>query len=103
MLVLDVVYGIWSSMNPVMLAQSWRKLLPDLEEDDFQGFPNKTITKSKISEMVYAMRSSENVNKDNAKEWLQSGKCEMGFQDLTDTDTANNSMRQNKEGRKDET
>jgi hypothetical protein len=43
MMALDVIYGelwSWSSVNPVTLVQSWRKLLPDLEEDDLQGFYN---------------------------------------------------------------
>jgi hypothetical protein len=41
MMVLDAIYGIsqaWSSVNPVMLVQSQRKLLPDIEEEDLQGF-----------------------------------------------------------------
>jgi hypothetical protein len=44
MMVLDATYGIsqaWSSVNPVMLVRLWRKLLPDLEEDDLQSVPNK--------------------------------------------------------------
>jgi hypothetical protein len=36
--------------------------------------------------MVLAMRSFENVNKDNAEEWLKSDMCELGFQYLTDMD-----------------
>jgi hypothetical protein len=31
----------WSFMNPVTLVRLQKKLLPDLEEDDLQGFPNK--------------------------------------------------------------
>jgi hypothetical protein len=38
----------WSSMNPVMLVQSWRKLLPDQESDDLQSFPNEEITSLKF-------------------------------------------------------
>jgi hypothetical protein len=44
MTVLDAVYGVsrgWSSMNPVTLVRSWRKLIPNLEEDDLQGFSNE--------------------------------------------------------------
>jgi hypothetical protein len=33
------------------------------------------------------MRSFENIDKDNVKEWLQSDACELGFQHMTDTDT----------------
>jgi hypothetical protein len=43
MMALNAVYAIlqaWSSVNPETLVQSWRKLLPNLE-DDLQGFPNK--------------------------------------------------------------
>jgi hypothetical protein len=37
----------------------WRKLLPDLEEENMQGFPNEQISKSEILDMVCAMRSFE--------------------------------------------
>jgi hypothetical protein len=54
----------WASVNPIMLDQSCRKLLWDLE-DDFQGFLNEEIMKSKILDMVCAMKSFQNMNKDN--------------------------------------
>jgi hypothetical protein len=44
-IMLDAIYGVsqaWFSVNPVMLVQLWRKLLPDLDEDDLQGFSNKS-------------------------------------------------------------
>jgi hypothetical protein len=69
-MVLDPIYGVswaWSSMNPVMLVQSWRKLLADLEEDDLHGFPNEEISKYKILDIVCAIRSSENINKETLK------------------------------------
>jgi hypothetical protein len=50
MMMLDVIYGesqAWSSMNPVTLVQSWRKLIPD-REDDLQGFPNEKIKNLKF-------------------------------------------------------
>jgi hypothetical protein len=71
MTVSNVIYSVsraWSSVNPVVLVGSCRKLLPDLEEDDLQGFPNKEISKSKIIDMVCTMRSFENIDKDNVKE-----------------------------------
>jgi hypothetical protein len=43
-MVLDAIYRVSRarySVNPVMLVCSWRKLLPDLEKDDMQGFLNK--------------------------------------------------------------
>jgi hypothetical protein len=72
-MVLDTIYGMswaWSSVILVTLIQSWRKLLPDLEDDDFQGFPNKETSKSENLDIVCAMKSYENTNKDNVKEWL---------------------------------
>jgi hypothetical protein len=70
MMVLDVIYGIswaWSCVNPVTLIRSWRKLLPDQEEDDLQGFPDEEIGKSKILDMMCAVRSFGNVNEDNVE------------------------------------
>jgi hypothetical protein len=60
MMVVDAIYSVsqaWSFVNPVMLVQSWRKLLSVLEDDDFQGFPGEEISKSEILDMVCAMRS----------------------------------------------
>lgn len=50
----DAVYCVseeCSSRNPVMVVQS-RKILPDLEEDSLQGFPNKEISKYEILNMA---------------------------------------------------
>jgi hypothetical protein len=57
----------WSSMNPVMLVPSWKKPVPNLEEDNLQHFPNKEISKSEILDMVCVMRSLKNGDKDNIK------------------------------------
>jgi hypothetical protein len=45
----------------------WTELLSDLEDDDLLGFPNKEISKSVILDMVCAMRSFENINKEMLK------------------------------------
>jgi hypothetical protein len=85
MTVLAAIFGLsqaWSSINPVTLVQSWRKFLPDLEYG-LQGFPNKEISKSKILDMVCAMKSCENVYVSDAEEWLQSNVCERVFQHMT--------------------
>jgi hypothetical protein len=79
-----------------MLFQSWRKL-PDLEEDDFQGIPNEEISKSEILDMVCAMRSFENIDKDNVVEWLQSNARDLGFQHMTDTHIVNAAVKQKEE------
>jgi hypothetical protein len=76
MLQLDAIYGIsraQSSVNPVTLVQSWRKLLPDLDDDDddLQGFPNEESSKSEILDMVCAIINFENINEDNTEERLQ--------------------------------
>jgi hypothetical protein len=79
-MVLDAINGAsqaWSSMNPGMLVRSWRKLLPDPDDDDLQGFPNEETSKSKILDILCAMRSFENINKKKkkVKELLQSDVC----------------------------
>jgi hypothetical protein len=35
--------------------------------------------------IVCAMRSFENINKDNVEEWLQSDACDLCFQHMTET------------------
>jgi hypothetical protein len=68
-MLLDAIYGIyaWSSVNPVMLVLSWRKLVPDLEEGNLQHFPKEEISESEILDTVCAMRSFKNINKDSIK------------------------------------
>jgi hypothetical protein len=44
------------------MVRSWRKLLPDLEDDDLQGFPDEEISKSEILDTVCAVRSFGNVD-----------------------------------------
>jgi hypothetical protein len=53
-------------MCPVTLVQSWRKLLPNL--DDLQRFPNEEIRKFEIPDMVSVIKSSENTGNDNNEE-----------------------------------
>jgi hypothetical protein len=54
-------------MNPVTLVWLWRELPPDLEGDDLQGFSNEENIKFEILDMVFAMRSFENMNKEMLK------------------------------------
>jgi hypothetical protein len=68
---LDAIYGVSrarSSVNPVTLVRSRRKLLPHLEENDLQSFRNEGISKSEILDMVCTMRSFENIDEDNVVE-----------------------------------
>lgn len=38
--------------------------------------------------------NSDNVNEYNVEKWLQGDACELGFQDMTDTDIANAAVKQ---------
>jgi hypothetical protein len=73
-------------MNPVMLVQSWRKLVPD--RDDLQNFPNKEISKSKILDMLCAMRSFKKVTMNNGYKVMCV--CELSLHHMT----ANPAMKQ---------
>jgi hypothetical protein len=53
-----------SDLLRTLVRLCW-KLLPDLEEDKLQDFPNEEISKSKIPVMVCAMRSFEGIDDDN--------------------------------------
>jgi hypothetical protein len=52
----------------VMLVQSWRKLLPDLQNEDLQGFHSKQISISEILDTVVYYDQFWNLR---AGEWLQ--------------------------------
>jgi hypothetical protein len=43
---------------------------------------------------MFAMRSFENIDQVNIEEWLQSDACELGFQNMSDMDTANVAVKQ---------
>jgi hypothetical protein len=105
MMLLDTIYSTsWASFSvtPVTMVQSWRKFLPDLDEDDLQGFPNKEFSKSKILDIVCAMRSSENTDKYKVEEWLHSDACEMGFQSMPDITNVLMKEKGEEEGENDE-
>jgi hypothetical protein len=57
-------YQEWSSVNPVMLVQCQRKLLPNLDKNDLLGF-----------QIFLTCRSFKNINTGNIVEWLQSDAC----------------------------
>jgi hypothetical protein len=44
-----------------------------------QGLPSEAISKTKILDVVSAMRSSENSNKEKVEDWLLSAVCDVGF------------------------
>jgi hypothetical protein len=52
------IWGIFFFMTPVTLVQSWRELLPDLE-DGLQDFCNEEISSFEILGVWCAMRSLE--------------------------------------------
>jgi hypothetical protein len=56
-------------------------------------FLMKKSASLEILDMVCAMRSFENVHKDN-EEWLQRDACELGFQHMIDTDMVNAATKQ---------
>jgi hypothetical protein len=63
------------------MVRSWRKLIPDLDDDDLQGFRDE-INRPKILDTVCATRSFENID-DHIEELLQSDVCEPGFHTWT--------------------
>jgi hypothetical protein len=52
------------------------------------------MVKSDNLYMVCAMRSYENVKKDNNEKWLQSDVCELGFEHMTDKEIADALVKQ---------
>ncbi|KDR18664.1 Myocyte-specific enhancer factor 2 [Zootermopsis nevadensis] len=72
----------WSHQLPTSLAHT-SKLLLDVEDNDFQDFCKKEISKSKILDFMRAMKRFENVDEINFEEWLQSDASEPGFHHMT--------------------
>lgn len=93
--VLDAIHGIfkaWADVKPQTLVRSWRKLLPDLEENDFNGFPDDDSSTTEIMTMVKVLQGFENVDEVNVREWINTDACEPGYQHLSDAEIVNNAV-----------
>lgn len=55
-------------MKPETLVKLWKKTDPYLQDNNLQGSHNEEIIKFKILNIIFAMWSSENINKDNVEE-----------------------------------
>jgi hypothetical protein len=55
-------------------------------EDEFQGFFNKEVNGSEISDFINVLKGSENTSDENLEELLVKDVCEGGFQYNTDAD-----------------
>lgn len=65
-MVMDAVYDAfwtWSSLTPVIPFKSWRKLVPCLE--DLHGCPNEGMIKSRVLDMMCAVKSFQNLERGN--------------------------------------
>jgi hypothetical protein len=63
-----------------------RKLLSALLEDDFQGFSNREVNRSEISDLMNVLKGFENISDEYLEEWLVNDACEGGFLYITDAD-----------------
>jgi hypothetical protein len=74
----------WFLVKPVALVEFLRKFVSALLEDDFQGFFNKDVNRSEISNLMSVLKGFENISDENLEEWLINDVCEGGFQYITD-------------------
>jgi hypothetical protein len=85
--VLDAIYDIalaWNMVKPLMLIRSWRKIMPDInEDDDFAGFADDVITTAELARIA---NQGEQVDENNISEWLDCNACEVGFETLSNDD-----------------
>ena len=98
--ILDAIHGIsdaWQEVKPHTLVRSWRKILPDIEESDFQAFSDEEITTAQIMNLATGLNGFEDVDEENLNEWLKIDACEPGFQYMSDAEIVTAASQQNKE------
>jgi hypothetical protein len=87
---LDSIYNIalaWNMVKPLMLIRSWRKIIPDInEDDDFAGFADDVITTAELAQIANKVSGGEQVDENNISEWLDCDACELGFETLSNDD-----------------
>ncbi|KAG8235509.1 hypothetical protein J437_LFUL015743 [Ladona fulva] len=82
--ILDALLGIsmaWDQVKPPMIIRSWKKLLPDLEENDFEEFSDD-LSNSELDALLYDNDGCGNIDSKNLKEWLESDICETDYKEL---------------------
>lgn len=79
--ILDAIYGVslaWSEISPVSFVQSWKKLLPDLDNRQLVlGEEGTDVTE--IVDIMKNIDGFQYVNKENVNEWLKSDLCETNY------------------------
>jgi hypothetical protein len=71
-----------------MLIWSWRKIIPDInEDDDFPGFADDVTTTDELAQIANQVSRGEQVDENNISEWLDCDACEQGFETLSNDDT----------------
>jgi hypothetical protein len=76
--VFDAIYdtaSAWNMVTLLMLIRSWRKLIPDISEDDdcdgLAGFSDDEITTAKLTEIANQVSGGKQIDEDNITERLE--------------------------------
>jgi hypothetical protein len=77
----------WNMVKPLMLIGSWRKMIPDInEDDDFAGFADDVITAAELAQIANQVSGGKQIDENNISEWLDCDACELGFETLSNDD-----------------
>lgn len=71
--VLDAIYGVakaWEMVKPTTISKSWKKIIPEIEEEDLLGFEDTPFSASNLASALKDAPDCENVDSENIEEWF---------------------------------
>uniref|UniRef100_A0A6P7HDQ1 Jerky protein homolog-like n=1 Tax=Diabrotica virgifera virgifera TaxID=50390 RepID=A0A6P7HDQ1_DIAVI len=91
--ILDAIYevrSVWEKTKPLTIVRSWKKIMPDIcEDDDFLGFDETDFVVKNITEAIKDVPGGEEVDGENILQWLDCDAEDQGYEQLTDEQIVN--------------
>lgn len=83
--ILDAIYEVhsaWGNTKSMTIVRSWKKIITDGDDEDFQVFEGVDVVK-KIMNIVKNVPGAEDVDRDNIIDWFEVDAYEQGYEQLT--------------------
>ncbi|XP_050516600.1 jerky protein homolog-like [Diabrotica virgifera virgifera] len=91
--ILDAIYevrSVWEKTKPLTIVRSWKKIMPDIcEDDDFLGFDETDFVVKNITEAIKDVPGGEEMDGENILQWLDCDAEDQGYEQLTDEQIVN--------------
>jgi hypothetical protein len=83
--------------HEIWKSNYWRKICPDIEEEDCLNFVKQKFTAAKLAAILKDMPGCENVDSDNILEWFAVECTKLGCIVLSDSETVRWAQEQSRE------